>query len=81
MNHGVIEQDGTPVQVVEQPATPFVTDFLGTVNIFHGRVDESGESGIHVRLAPGQVQRLGLTPGSGVFLKPGKARVADAPPD
>ena len=39
MNHGVIEQEGTPEDVVERPATPFVIGFLGTVNIFHGRVE------------------------------------------
>jgi sulfate transport system ATP-binding protein len=38
MNEGRIEQDGTPDEVVEQPATPFVLNFLGNVNIFHGRV-------------------------------------------
>jgi sulfate transport system ATP-binding protein len=40
MNEGKIEQDGTPEEVVEQPATPFVVNFLGQVNIFHGRVQE-----------------------------------------
>jgi sulfate transport system ATP-binding protein len=40
MNHGVIEQEGTPEDVVERPATPFVISFLGTVNIFHGRVED-----------------------------------------
>ena len=29
MNHGRIEQDGTPRQLVETPASPFVTVFLG----------------------------------------------------
>jgi len=38
MNHGRIEQQGTPDEVVEHPATPFVMNFLGSVNIFHGRV-------------------------------------------
>jgi sulfate transport system ATP-binding protein len=38
MNQGQIEQDGTPEHVVEHPATPFVVNFLGNVNIFHGRV-------------------------------------------
>src|SRR5688572_14934487 len=38
MNEGKIEQDGTPDEVVEHPATPFVVNFLGSVNIFHGRV-------------------------------------------
>jgi sulfate transport system ATP-binding protein len=40
MNEGKIEQDGTPDEVVEHPATPFVVNFLGNVNIFHGRVQE-----------------------------------------
>jgi sulfate transport system ATP-binding protein len=38
MNEGFIEQDGSPDEVVERPATPFVVNFLGNVNIFHGRV-------------------------------------------
>jgi sulfate/thiosulfate transport system ATP-binding protein len=38
MNEGRIEQDGTPEEVVEHPATPFVMTFVGAVNIFHGRV-------------------------------------------
>jgi sulfate/thiosulfate transport system ATP-binding protein len=39
MNEGKIEQDGPPDDVVEHPATPFVVNFLGNVNIFHGRVE------------------------------------------
>ena len=42
-NHGVIEQDGTPDEVVDHPATPFVANFIGRVNVFHGRV-ESGKA-------------------------------------
>ncbi len=37
MNHGRIEQDGTPDEVYDHPATPFVLQFLGDVNLFHGR--------------------------------------------
>src|SRR5207244_10113074 len=32
MNHGRIEQIGTPDEVYEHPATPFVLEFLGHVN-------------------------------------------------
>jgi sulfate transport system ATP-binding protein len=39
MNHGRIEQVGTPGEIFEQPASPFVMDFLGNVNVFHGRVE------------------------------------------
>ncbi|SLM48987.1 sulfate/thiosulfate transporter subunit; ATP-binding component of ABC superfamily [Nitrospira japonica] len=37
LNQGHIEQIGTPDEVYEQPATPFVYRFLGDVNVFHGR--------------------------------------------
>ena len=40
MNHGAIEQVGTPEEIYEHPATPFVYDFIGQVNLFHGRVHE-----------------------------------------
>jgi sulfate transport system ATP-binding protein len=39
MNHGRIEQVGTPGDVYERPATPFVFRFLGDVNLFHARVE------------------------------------------
>jgi sulfate/thiosulfate transport system ATP-binding protein len=43
MDHGRVEQIGTPSEVFEHPATPFVMGFLGNVNMFHGRV-ESGRA-------------------------------------
>src|SRR5690606_36995176 len=39
MHQGRIEQIGTPAEVYKHPATPFVYGFLGSVNLFHGRVD------------------------------------------
>jgi sulfate transport system ATP-binding protein len=38
MNKGVVEQTGTPGDVYDNPATPFVYHFLGHVNLFHSRV-------------------------------------------
>ena len=35
---GKVEQAGTPQEVFEHPANAFVMDFLGHVNVFHGRV-------------------------------------------
>jgi sulfate transport system ATP-binding protein len=40
MNHGVVEQVGTPQDVWDHPASPFVYGFLGDVNLFHGRAHE-----------------------------------------
>jgi sulfate transport system ATP-binding protein len=39
MNEGKIEQVGTPEEVYDRPATPFVYSFLGDVNLFHGRLE------------------------------------------
>jgi sulfate transport system ATP-binding protein len=39
MHDGHIEQIGTPQEVYDHPATPFVYRFLGNVNLFHGRMD------------------------------------------
>lgn len=36
MNHGVIEQVGTPQQVYLQPSSPFVASFVGKINTLHG---------------------------------------------
>ncbi len=38
INKGKIEQEGTPQEVYDHPANSFVYNFLGNVNVFHGRV-------------------------------------------
>ncbi|WP_265446113.1 sulfate/molybdate ABC transporter ATP-binding protein [Acetivibrio straminisolvens] len=38
LNQGKIEQIGTPEEVYDNPANPFVYNFLGNVNLFHGRI-------------------------------------------
>jgi sulfate transport system ATP-binding protein len=53
MNKGVIEQIGTPDEVFETPATPFVFHFLGSVNVFHSRVHDGwAQIGEHQLPAP-----------------------------
>jgi len=48
MSKGKIEQIGTPEEVYDNPANPFVYNFLGNVNLFHARVEEGD-----IRLATG----------------------------
>jgi len=60
MNHGRIEQDGPPDEVYDHPATPFVLQFLGDVNLFHGRFDRAGAGGSDVGyVRPHELQILG----------------------
>ena len=42
MNHGVIEQVGTPMEIYREPASPFVADFVGKVNVMPAQV-KAGE--------------------------------------
>ena len=44
MNHGEIVQVGTPSEIYEYPNSRFVTEFIGSVNMFEGRLieDEPG---------------------------------------
>jgi iron(III) transport system ATP-binding protein len=38
MNHGSIEQVGSPLEVYREPASPFVADFVGKVNVLPAQV-------------------------------------------
>ena len=48
MNQGTVEQVGTPMQVYREPASPFVADFVGRVNVLTG----VAETGDRVRIGP-----------------------------
>jgi len=54
MNHGRIEQAGTPVDVYDHPATPFVVEFLGHVN----RLPVPGEPGASGFARPHEIEVL-----------------------
>src|SRR5947207_4999758 len=38
MNQGRIEQAGTPMEIYRDPASPFVADFVGKINVLSGRL-------------------------------------------
>ena len=42
MNHGVIEQVGTPLQVYREPVNAFVADFVGRINALPARLADGG---------------------------------------
>ena len=70
MNEGRIEQIGTPEEVFNTPANEFVMNFLGTVNVFQGRIESNRaffgplevdpESQLHARA--GQAARAFVRP-------------------
>jgi iron(III) transport system ATP-binding protein len=71
MNHGAIEQVGTPQDIYRQPATAFVADFVGSMTFLRGVLQKSDAvliAGMTVpapgRIASGQ-RRSGLHPPGG----------------
>lgn len=84
MDHGRIVQVGTPAEVYESPATRFVADFIGSVNLFEGRVAEAGPDGLRIHCAEiagamlGACAPPGAPPGATVWvaLRPEKIEVA-----
>ncbi len=62
MNHGAVEQDGTPTAVYDNPANPFVYKFLGTVNQFPVALKEGVAQLGELRLpVSASTQATGLT--------------------
>jgi ABC-type Fe3+/spermidine/putrescine transport system ATPase subunit len=74
LNAGHVEQLGTPLEMYEQPATPFVRDFLGSTVLLRGTVGAGAAADVLVHLdsVPGGMlcarrsAEAGLTPGSRV---------------
>ncbi len=54
MNGGLVEQVGSPREVYERPATPFVADFVGVSNAIEMRVDEARGSTALMRVGDGE---------------------------
>ena len=73
MNHGVIEQIGTPQQIYREPASAFVADFVGKVNVIAAVAEGGGRFRVgdliltdvammDEAIAPGTTVRLYLRP-------------------
>ena len=67
MNHARIEQQGTPEDILQRPATAFVAGFIQGNNIFRGRVLERADGQVRVETAVGVfvVPCLGAKPEPG----------------
>jgi spermidine/putrescine transport system ATP-binding protein len=54
MNQGLVEQIGSPREIYERPATPFVADFVGVLNAMEIRVDEVRDGAAVMRRGDGE---------------------------
>jgi putrescine transport system ATP-binding protein len=88
MNHGEIVQVGTPSEIYEFPISRFVADFIGSVNMFEGRLIEDRPD--HVRIACDELgatvyvdHGISAAPGAAVWaaIRPEKIRIARERPE
>ena len=75
---GRVEQIGTPEEIYDNPASPFVYDFLGNVNLFSGRMRDGavviGETKIEMPGTAGETDSDAIA-----FVRPHDIRVTREP--
>jgi putrescine transport system ATP-binding protein len=88
MDHGEIVQAGTPSEIYEFPNSKFVADFVGSVNIFEGKLVEDEPE--FVRIASDELggtiyvsHGISAAPGAVVWaaVRPEKVFMSTAPPE
>jgi len=68
MNHGVMEQFGTPLEIYDRPTSHFVSTFIGRSNVLSCSVAGGSEGMLHVTLQNNQqIYLQGVSPHQGNF--------------
>ena len=85
MDAGRFVQIGTPAEIYEFPKTRFVADFIGSANIFEGRVTEDSADHLRVDSELGEIyidHGHSVAEGKRVWigLRPEKIRISKQPP-
>jgi iron(III) transport system ATP-binding protein len=72
MNQGRIEQVGTPQQIYRDPASAFVADFVGKVNVLSAVAESAGRFRVGSLLLEGSAGAAAVAPGTRVklYLRP-----------
>ena len=87
MDQGRFSQIGTPTDIYEYPETRFVANFIGSANMFEGRVTENGAEHVIVDSVDSEISfyidhSVDVRENIGVWiaLRPEKITVSDTPP-
>lgn len=63
MNHGVLEQFGTPLEIYDRPTSHFVSTFIGRSNVISCTIIGGSEESLRVKLQNNkEIQLQGVTP-------------------
>jgi len=74
MNGGRVEQIGTPAEIYDRPASRFVADFIGEINVFDGRTEHGRFVTPDGRELPAPLDAAGTT----LAIRPEKLHVVPA---
>jgi len=87
MDRGRILQIGTPAEIYRDPADRFVMEFIGSPNVFAGRVERLGDGEVDVAIPGVTVVRarhagsgLGIGAAAAVLVRPERVRLSTTPP-
>lgn len=85
MDDGEIAQIGTPTEIYEFPETRFVADFIGSANMFEGRIVEDGPDHVRVTTDIGEIfidhgQSIKEGSRTWVAIRPEKIHLSKEPP-
>lgn len=73
MDHGEIQQDATPLEIYRSPSNPFVANFVGVTNLFHGTLESLEGQKVAIRISQqrliGTLKSEKLTLNQGVSVK------------
>jgi putrescine transport system ATP-binding protein len=86
MNHGRLAQVGTAAEIYEQPATRWVAEFIGDVNLLEGTVSEAAGAVATVTTSAGSLRATSpvpVKPGDSVAVafRPEKLRISVEKPE
>ncbi|MDI4664333.1 ABC transporter ATP-binding protein [Xanthobacter autotrophicus] len=87
MNNGVLVQVAPPAVIYEQPATRYVADFIGEVNLIEGTITQTGQDETHLSspvtpfpLVVAQTMDCKAGDTACIAIRPEKLRIALEPP-
>jgi len=87
MDQGRIVQVATPAEIYEAPNSRYVADFIGSVNLFEGKVRSAGPARVQMVTPAGLLieaeAAVDLKPGAAAWfaVRPEKVRIGHAPPN
>ncbi|MEM7169801.1 MAG: ABC transporter ATP-binding protein [Pseudomonadota bacterium] len=83
MQDGRIAQDGTPKEIYEHPNSAYVANFIGTTNLFHGRISAVNDDIVTISSGQHEVRAAANGLGSSigddvaVCIRPEKAQILE----